>query len=578
MPVTAIPGTPASQGANAPHPTTSRPTTKSLAIQLATDQYLDQLKSPYDCNRIAADLVDVANHRIAELNRAAKVNGQDRIGSLQDPSVPQIATALIRLHHVVRLSEDAVSSDHAQLATYIPSGDQQGIYSTDEREIRRLAKLYTHLTPGMLLDLMQTLRDAAPSVSVCDDPDLIGVKNGIFDYRTKELRPFTPDIVLLSKSPVDFVQNPPAPVLHHADGTSWTLDSWLDEVATVPDQTGCPVVDTEVVNALWQLAGAVVRPLVRWNKAAFLYSTTGNNGKGTYAEFLRALTGRSANIPLADLGKEFHLEGLANTSAIIADENDVGVFLDKVGNLKALITQDVILVNRKNKIPIGMRWRGLMVQCLNALPESRDKSQSFYRRQLFVPFRNRFEGVERKYIKADYLRRREVLEYALHRVLTMPAYYELQTPSAGRHLMAEYQLANDNTREFWSEIGAELVWDIVPNAFLHDLYTAWMARVNPSGRPQGRNTFLRAIREIVSEEGLWLMEMDTTAGKPKVLRVGTAMDAAEPLIDTYNLTAWMAKGYTGNNASIRCTTTPLGRVRGISRRTSGTAAPRPATP
>ena len=68
-----------------------------------------------------------------------------------------------------------------------------------------------------------------------------------------------------------------------------------------------------------------------------------------------------------------------------------------------------------------------MVQCLNEMPRIKDKSDSFYRRQLFIPFTKCFTGEERKYIKQDYLKRTEVLEYVLYRVLNMN-YYELDTP------------------------------------------------------------------------------------------------------------------------------------------------------
>ena len=50
-----------------------------------------------------------------------------------------------------------------------------------------------------------------------------------------------------------------------------------------------------------------------------------------------------------------------------------------------------------------------MVQCLSHC--IKDRSDSFYRIQSFVPFVKSFTGAERKYIKNDYLERKEVLEY-----------------------------------------------------------------------------------------------------------------------------------------------------------------------
>ena len=107
------------------------------------------------------------------------------------------------------------------------------------------------------------------------------------------------------------------------------------------------------------------------------------------------------------------LEPMLYSVAIIVDENDVGTYIDKAANLKAIVTGDVIQINRKFKTPIPYQFKGFMVQCLNEMPRVKDKSDSFFRRQLFIPFTKCFTGAERKYIKQDYLKRKEVLEYGL---------------------------------------------------------------------------------------------------------------------------------------------------------------------
>ena len=126
---------------------------------------------------------------------------------------------------------------------------------------------------------------------------------------------------------------------------------------------------------------------------------------------MRQLVGEDsyASIPLTDFIKDFMLEPLVGVSAIIVDENDVGTHIDKADNLKSVITRDAIQINRKFKSPISLRFKGFMVQCLNEMPRVKDKSDSFYRRQLFIPFTKCFTDVERKYIKKDYLHSTEVL-------------------------------------------------------------------------------------------------------------------------------------------------------------------------
>lgn len=54
----------------------------------------------------------------------------------------------------------------------------------------------------MSQEVMDYLRIHAEHVMRCDDPDLIAVNNGIFDYRRKELLPFDPKYIFTAKSEV----------------------------------------------------------------------------------------------------------------------------------------------------------------------------------------------------------------------------------------------------------------------------------------------------------------------------------------------------------------------------------------
>ena len=120
--------------------------------------------------------------------------------------------------------------------------------------------------------MMYIMREEAPRVKRCSERNLIAVNNGIFDFDTKTLMPFTPDKVFTSKSRVDYNPNAKNVVIHNdEDGTDWDVESWMN---TLSDDKG-------VVTIPWQILGAIIRPNVSWNKACFMYSESGNNGKGT---------------------------------------------------------------------------------------------------------------------------------------------------------------------------------------------------------------------------------------------------------------------------------------------------------
>ena len=524
-----------------------------------TEAYLDVI-----------DPDDLPAPRLLEKQLLAMVNGVSKIENGKAASAQeklpmarcltywQIAQILLRLHHVIRIAPNAKDTDREYdlLAMYQTTGVTRGTYTTSEDDIRTAARKYnTQLTLKEFQEVMAVLREDSPRRHQCTHRDLIAVNNGVFHYAredrdvqidgrdfhfpAKGLIPFDPALVFLAKCHIDYVAAPVNPIITHPiDGTVWDIESWVRELS---DDEGIP-------ELLWEIIGAIIRPHVAWGKTAWFYSEQGNNGKGTLCSLMRNLCGPRSHtsIPLSDFGKDFALEPLVRASAIIVDENDVGTFIDKAANLKAIVTNDVIQINRKYRMPVAYQFFGFMVQCLNEFPRVKDKSESFYRRQLFVPFTKSFTGMERKYIKNDYLQRREVLEYALWYVLNRAGaadpglYYELSEPVATKAVLAEYKETNDPVRAFWAEFRERLIWDLQPFTFLYDLYKAWFADVSPSGSPVSNKQFIKDLEGIVRVDPMW-----HCPDKNRKIRPAQMMNSPEPLIAEYDLVRWKSPTYKG---------------------------------
>lgn len=539
--------------------------THNEILTAALDSYLESIST----TTLPAP-AEVERSLLAETNMRMKAQNTfrdkaERFTMLRQISFSQLARLLIELHRVVRIapSKKNTDRDYDLLAIYVDQGDDRGIYVTSEDQIRSIARQYNReLTINGAREVMTVLREEAPRVNRCSDPDKIAVDNGIFDYKTKQLSDFDPDYVFLSKARVAYNAQAASPSITQPDGTVWEVEAWLQ---TLSD-------DPEVVELLWEILGAIIRPHVSWNKSAWFYSEQGNNGKGTLCELMRNLTGPTsyASIPIADFGKDFLLEPLTRASAIIVDENDVGTFIDRAANLKAVITNDVISINRKYKTPIAYQFYGFMVQCLNEFPRIKDKSESFYRRQLFVPFEKSFTGRENKAIKDDYLHRDEVLQYVLYRVLHMD-YYSLSEPAATKRVLAEYKEFNDPVRSFWEEFEDQFVWDLLPFGFLYDLYKSWFAKTNPSGQPVGRQSFISDLLSILRASQSWVC-----TDKSAKIRSAGRMNTTEMLIGTYNLVDWQTPGYSGTDMSKKCNPSLSASYRGI-QRFAATAQPAATT-
>lgn len=480
---------------------------------------------------IERELIAATNFAFGLQNASRK--GDNKISLLKTLTFSQVAQLMIHLHRVVKIAPSGKNSDpdYDLLAIYCPAGDDEGIYLTSEDQLRKVARAYNReITINLAKEVFTVLREEAPRVHRCSDRDLIAVNNGIFNYTTKQLERFTPEHVFVSKSAVDYDPNATSPVIDTPDGDTWEIEEWMNSLSD----------DPEIVELLWEVTGATVRPHVRWNKSAWLYSDKGNNGKGTLVELMRNLCGPSAHtsIPLTEMGKDFMLEPLTRASAIIVDENDVGSFIDKAANLKAIITNDVIMINRKHKFPISYQFWGFMVQCLNEFPRIKDKSDSFYRRQLFIPFEKCFTGVERRYIKDEYLSRPDVLRYALKRILHMD-YYVLSEPEATQQVLREYKEYNDPVRNFWNEHRDLFKWDLLPFPFLYDMFRSWFPRTNPSGSPVGRNVFINDLVNVVDADPEW-----GCLDKQTAVRSAGRMDDPEHLIATYEMRSWYNPAYT----------------------------------
>lgn len=538
-----------------PHDAPSQTTHQAMIPpinQLISDElelfFATQHQETLSAQDVEFHLLNRINNRLISENTQYGLKGSRAYQTLRTLTPAVIAGCMLKRNRIVRimLSEKNTDPNYDVLAVYMDHGPNTGIYITDEVSIRVLAREYNFsISPKELDHVIDMLADNAPRVMVTTNRDLIAVNNGIFDYKTKTLLPFTPEIVFTAKSAVNYNENAVNPVIHNdADGTDWDIESWMADLND----------DPEIVALLWEILSAIIRPNVAWDKTAWFLSEVGNNGKGTLLTLMRNLCGERAwtSIPVADFGKDFHLEPLIRTNAVLVDENDVGEYVDRAANLKAVITNDVILINRKNKTPIAYQFRGFMVQCVNDTPRFRDKSGSLYRRQLIIPFDKSFTGAERKCIKQDYMHRTEVLEYVLYRVLS-GNFYELSEPAAVRAALHQYKIENDPVRAFAEEFLDRVVWDLLPWRFLYALYRAWLTKDQPSNPPLGYNKFIKHLTLILQEavgegEGYgWFVT-------PAAVRTKNRILGEEPLAVEYNLDQWF--DIQPVNGSIRKVGTP----------------------
>ena len=527
------------------------------------DQLLAELTKEYLDIAVSAGLKDIktiAHELLAATNRSISTMSSDKKkNTLQRLSFAQIGECLIRNHNVVNLSlddTDDASERSTLLAVYMDYGKEEGLYHSDvsDTAIKRLINQYAFSAKMYdQKEVINYLKVHAPVKKRNSNCDLIAVRNGIFDFQRKVLIPFSPDYVFTAKLKVNYNPNAVNVHIHNSDdGTDWDFDSWLVEVADNP----------EIAEVLWEVISASVRPNVPFNKAVFFYSRQGNNGKGTLLELIRNLWGESncCALSVEDFSKDFMLTSLIEASVVLGDENPVGLVLDNADQFKRCVTHDPVIINIKHVDPKNYRFRGLIIECVNEILRFKDKTGSMARRELIVPFSKSFTGAERKYIRTDYISRKEVLEYVLFRALNMN-FYDFSEPQVCKEALMDQREMNDPVRQFWTELHDQFVWDLLPTEFLYELFKSWIKKNIPSCHIKGKRGFMDELADIVGEDPNWQY-----TGRNQV-RVTKAMsDTPEPLIATYDLVDWKNPNYTGGDLSRICMPVFKDKYTGLTRR------------
>lgn len=434
----------------------------------------------------------------------------------------------------IRVSEK--SSDHL-LGVYVDEGEQKGIYVTRRSDFYRLIDpLVPYYRNRDIDDVLDKIERTIPTVTQTNDPSLFIVNNGVYNQATDTLEPFSPDYVYLVKIPIDYKDKPNNPVLIDAnDKSKWDIDSWINELAD----------DEDTATLIWQVIADSLQPSRSRGKSIWFYSESGNNGKGTLGQLIKNLVGPNnySSLSVTDFKEQFMKESLMGVAVNIADENDVDAYIDSVRDFKASITGDDINIDRKYEKAVRLQFKGTNIQMLNGLPKIKDKSDSFYRRLIIVPFLKSFtNNGEKRYIKQVYIEKKEVLEYALWRALHIK-FDEYITPDKSAELLTEYKEINNPVIQFWNELVDEFAWDLLPTQFLYDLFVQWSKRNNPTGKPMGKIGFTSSLNSFLEKNEEWTIK----SGQNDRVRTGSNMNADEPLITEYSLIKWIDHAYTGSD-------------------------------
>ena len=221
----------------------------------------------------------------------------------QQPKPPEkldpqsVATVLAHMHTICTVARNkaGTATERDDTCVYQVDGNRMGTYQPIESKRYGLDKYVDrlHRSPSAQFTAatFRALTHGSvgqrhiKSVAETRDIDLIPLCNGIFNYRTKETIPFSPDYVFPYKSAVSMpLSKPDLPIIDVPEeygGGTWDPESWVASLFDNDDE----------IHQLWCIIGAILRPNVPWDKALFFVGEDGAGGKSTVTELLRALVG-----------------------------------------------------------------------------------------------------------------------------------------------------------------------------------------------------------------------------------------------------------------------------------------------
>ncbi len=204
------------------------------------------------------------------------------------------------------------------------------------------------------------------------DLDIINLKNGLYNWRTGEFLPHTPDYYSLNQKPI----------LYNPEARPKLFIKFLKEVLYLQD----------IRTAVETIAYSFIRKNLF--EHYFILIGTGANGKSVFIGILSNLHGLKniSNVSLHSLvNNRFALSDLENKD-INVDTELSSASINDMSVLKKLTGTQPLRIEQKGKPAYDTIIYAKQIFNANQLPTTSDNSDAHYRREIIIPFPRQFEG------------------------------------------------------------------------------------------------------------------------------------------------------------------------------------------
>lgn len=324
-------------------------------------------------------------------------------------------------------------------------------------------------------------------------------RNGVFDRMSKTFLPWYDnsfdtvyrDYAFTYKLKVNYNPNATNPVItRDKNGVvhpAWDFNSHLRSLFDDQPPKLCALYQ----KAIWEIAAHVISGFSQgfgffWCNSSGL--SKGASGKSTLLVALRAIIGETevcSNNINSLTAEPYAISQIIGKVAILSDEQiDGSKFIDTYDKIKTLITNEPISVREIYKAPIFLSPKLPFVQCTNSPVGFKGATESLYRRIRVVSFEKTFatDKCEQQYIKNDYIKREEVLEYIVRRCLEDVAIEYSPDVLEATSSKASIMKISFPVMQFMDELTDTypiiVDMDVIPTPLLYDMFSNWYEITN----------------------------------------------------------------------------------------------------
>lgn len=333
-----------------------------------------------------------------------------------------------------------------------------------------------------------------------DNPDLLGFKNGVYDFNSNEFRTPTPEDYLTYSTGYDYIE------CDEDDPNVVEIYQFLQKIIT----------DKNVLEYLLKVLG---RSLVgRPDEKFYIWSgLSGANGKSTLVNLLEKTLGDyTTSIDVSLLTNK--RTGSSNATPdvvrlrgkrlITSQEPEPDDKL-RTGILKQYTGGDTIVGRELFKAPITFKSQSTIIMCCNELPTISMDGGTERRINVF-DFKNRFcdNPVKKNEFKIDTSLKLKLVEWKPYFMSILIYWYNkslyegMDVPDDVKRSTNKYKVDNDKFTEFFDttieETESSDSFQTIKN--LHNIFIGWWSSNYPSSKLPDLREFKRSIKMKYGEE------------------------------------------------------------------------------